>query len=297
MINTNKTRQKYVQHFSTRIPWKDNDYTGRIDDNPKDNVAAQVIPNISASRNLEFEENNKGKYYKDIDSNYLKHWITENAAFMSDSVLSIKMHHPYSNRNNALFSHFKETIFKVEPYSFLLRPFSWTLIEKTKERQKYHNFYFDLEKTQQMLNWKTSWVSHGESQKGIFEYFFSGIEPKNSLIFPYYKQVPFIEDGRRVIAGIGNIVSKIELHEYASDGSRDEKNFIWETNVAHSIRDDEKNGFLMPYHEIFQYSKEHPDFDISTVTLFEPAGFREEFSYTAEWVSYDAAIDILNCFS
>ena len=294
MNKNNKTQRKYVQHFSTRIPWKDNDYTGRIDDNPKYNVAAQVIPNISTSRNLEFEENNKGKCYKDVDSNELKNWITENAAFMSDSILSIKMHHPYSNRNNALFSHFKETIFKVEPYSFLLRPFSWTLIEKTKERQKHHNFYFDLEKTQQMLDWKTSWVSHGESQKGIFEYFFSGIEPKNSLIFPYYKQVPFIEDGRRVIAGIGNIVSKIELHEYASDGSRDEKNFIWETNVAHSIRDDGKNGFLMPYHEIFQYSKEHPDFDISTVTLFEPAGFREEFSYTAEWVSYDAAIDILN---
>ena len=294
MSERNKTRKKYVQHFSTRIPWKDNDYTGRIDNNPKYNVAAQVIPNINASRNLEFEENNKGKYYKDIDSNEIKNWITENAAFMSTSQLSIKMHHPYSNGRNARFSHFTDTIFNLEPYSFLLRPFSWTIIEKTKERQKYHNFYFDLKKTEQMLDWKTAWVSHGESQKGIFEYFFSGIEPENSLIFPYYKQVPFIEDSRRVIAGIGNIVSKIELHEYDSDGSSDEKNFIWETNVAHSIRNDGKNGFLMPYHEIFQYSKEHPDFDISSVTLFEPAGFREEFSYTAEWVSYDAAIDVLN---
>ena len=294
MSENNKPQRKYIQHFSTRIPWKDNDYTGRIDDNPKYNVAAQVIPNISASRKLEFEENNKGKSYKDIDSNEIKNWITENAAFMSTSQLSITMYHPYSNRNNARFRHFIDTIFNLEPYSFLLRPFSWTLIEKTKERQKYHNFYFDLEKTQQMLDWPTSWVSHGESQKGIFEYFFSGIEPQTSLIFPYYKQVPFIEDTRRVIAGIGNIVSKIELHEYDSDGSSDEKNFIWETNVAHSIRNGGKNGFLMPYHEIFQYSKEHPDFDISSVTLFEPAGFREEFSYTAEWVSYDAAIDVLN---
>lgn len=294
MSKSNKALKKYIQHFSTRIPWKDNDYTGRIDDNPKYNVAAQVIPNISASRNLEFEENNKGKYYKDVEPNEIKSWITENAAFMSTSRLSIKMHHPYSNRNNARFSHFIDTIFNLEPYSFLLRPFSWTLIEKAKERKRCYNFYFDLAQTQQMLNWPTAWVSHGESQKGIFEYFFSGIEPENSLIFPYYKQVPFIEDSRRVIAGIGNIVSKIELHEYDSDGSSDEKNFIWETNVAHSIRNDGKNGFLMPYHEIFQYSKEHPDFDISSVTLFEPAGFREEFSYTAEWVSYDAAIDVLN---
>ncbi|WP_088006828.1 hypothetical protein [Indiicoccus explosivorum] len=56
-----QSQTNYVQHFSTRIPWKDNDYTERIDNNPKYNVAAQVIPNITSSRDLEFEERNKGK--------------------------------------------------------------------------------------------------------------------------------------------------------------------------------------------------------------------------------------------
>ncbi|QKG28870.1 ATP-dependent DNA helicase [Campylobacter sp. RM16187] len=284
---------KYVQHFSTRIPWKDNDYTGRIDDNPKFNVAAQVIPNIASSRDLEFEYNNKGKSYEEVGSLKMQNWITENAAFMSNIKLNLEMNHPY-RENNEKFKHFKKTVFEMKPYSFLLRPFSWTLKNNAKEKQKYYNFYFDLEKTEQMLNWSSAWVSHGESQKGILEYFFSHISPNNSLIFPYYKQVPFIEDNRRVIAGIGNIVSNTELHEYASDGSSEEKNYIWETNVAHSIRFDGKEGFLMPYHEILEYIKSHPDFDIESVTLFEPAGFREEFSYTAEWVSYDAAIDILN---
>lgn len=72
------------------------------------------------------------------------------------------------------------------------------------------------------------------------------------------------------------------------------KNYIWETNVAHSIRVDGKDGFLLPYLEISEYAKKHPDFDVASVTLFEPAGFRSEFSYAAEWVSYDAAIDVLN---
>ena len=145
-----------------------------------------------------------------------------------------------------------------------------------------------------MLNWESSWISHGESQKSIFEYFFSGIVPNKSLIFPYYKQVPFVEDNRRVIAGIGNIVNSVELKEYLSNGSRNEKNYIWETNTAHSIRDNGKQGFLMPYLEISDYLKQNPEFDISSVTLFEPEGFRNEFSYTAEWVSYDASIDVLN---
>ena len=287
-----KTQTNFVQHFSTRIPWKDNDYTGRIDNNPKYNVAAQVIPNIASSRDLEFEESNKGKCYEQIGPVRMQSWITENAAFMSDTELYLKINHPY--KGNAKFKHFEETTFGMDPYSFLLRPFSWTLKANANEKQKYYNFYFDLEKTEQMLNWPSSWVSHGESQKAIFDYFFSGINPHNSLIFPYYKQVPFIEDNRRVIAGIGNIVSNVELREYESDGSSDEKNYIWETNTAHSIRVDGKDGFLMPYLEISEYVKKHPDFDVSSVTLFEPVGFRSEFSYAAEWVSYDAAIDVLN---
>ncbi|MDQ1002708.1 thymidine kinase [Neobacillus niacini] len=283
----------YVQHFSTRIPWKDNDYTGRIDNNPRYNVAAQVIPNIASTRDLEFEETNKGKSYEQVGSAKMQSWITENAAFMSDTKLELKMNHPYKE-GNTKFKHFQETSFEMHPHSFLMRPFSWTLKDNTNEKQKYYNFYFDLEKTEQMLNWSSSWVSHGESQKAIFDYFFSGINPNNSLIFPYYKQVPFIEDNRRVIAGIGNIVSNVEIHEYESDGSSDEKNYIWETNAAHSIRNDGKDGFLMPYLEISNYVKNHPDFDVSSVTLFEPAGFRAEFSYAAEWVSYDSAIDVLN---
>jgi thymidine kinase len=296
-LNDNKKKinpqTNYVQHFSTRIPWKDNDYTGRIDNNPRYNVAAQVIPNIASSRDLEFEETNKGKSYEEVEPVRMHSWITENAAFMSDTKLSLKMNHPYK-KGNAKFQHFEETTFEAEPYSFLLRPFSWTLKNNAIEKHKYYNFYFDLEKTEQMLNWSSSWVSHGESQKAIFDYFFSGINPHHSLIFPYYKQVPFIEDNRRVIAGIGNLVSNVEVREYATDGSSDEKNYIWETNAAHSIRDNGKAGFLMPYLEISEYVKKHPDFDVSSVTLFEPAGFRTEFSYAAEWVSYDAAIDVLN---
>lgn len=290
-----ETKTNYVQHFSTRIPWKDNDYSGRIDDNPKLNVACQIIPNIASSRDLEFEENNKGKSYKEVDSSTMKDWITENAAFMSKDKLSITMNHPYArSKKNKKFQHFIETPFEMKPYSFLLRPFSWMLKENAEERQNYHNFFFDLDETEKMLDWKSAWVSHGKSQKGIFDYFYSGLTPNESLIFPYYKQVPFIEDGRRVIAGIGNIISDVEYKQYATDGTSEEKNYIWETNAAHSIRTNGKNGFLMPYQEIIEYVKEHPDFDINSVTLFEADGFREEFSYAAEWVSYDAAIDVLN---
>ncbi|MCA1011752.1 AAA family ATPase [Halobacillus halophilus] len=293
MTNQKPKRAKYVQHFSTRIPWKDNGFTGKVDDNPKNNVASQVIPNIASLRDLEFEDNNKGMDYLVAGPLEMQHWITENAAFMSETKIPLKLNHPYK-KGNEKFNHFEETLFELQPYSFLLRPFSWTLKDNAKKKAKYYNFHFDLDKTERMLTWNSSWVSHGDSQKGIFDYFFSGVKSDESIIFPYYKQVPFIEDNRRVIAGIGNIISPINIQEYDTDGTRDEKNYIWETNAAHSIREGGDQGFLMPYLEIEQYAKLNPDFDVSTVTIFEPTGFRDEFSYAAEWVSFDATIDVLN---
>lgn len=72
----------------------------------------------------------------------MQSWITENAAFMSDTKLELKMNHPYK-KGNAKFKHFEETTFEMEPYSFLLRPFSWTLKGNAIEKQKYYHFYFD----------------------------------------------------------------------------------------------------------------------------------------------------------
>ena len=50
MKKVNVENDKFIQHYSTRIPWKDNDYTGRIDNNPRYNVAAQIIANIASAR-------------------------------------------------------------------------------------------------------------------------------------------------------------------------------------------------------------------------------------------------------
>ena len=57
----------FIQHYSTRLPWKDNDYTGRIDNNHRNNVAAQIIANIASARDWDFEEKNKGVCYLDFD--------------------------------------------------------------------------------------------------------------------------------------------------------------------------------------------------------------------------------------
>lgn len=223
---------KYVQHFSTRIPWKDNGFTGKIDNNPKYNISAQIIPTIARQRNIEFEEYNKGKNYVDVENENTQRWIEENAAFMSETTL------PYHRD-------------LLNPYSFLLRPSS----ERFQE-------YIEM--------------------KEQFEQFFADIISNQSLIFPYFNQVPFTEDNRRVIAGIGNL--QIENHQYINLG----------LNVSHSIREHADKGFVMPYLELMEYAEVNSYFQIESVTLFEPIGFRKEFTESTDWVRYDTAIDVLN---
>lgn len=63
--------------------------------------------------------------------------------------------------------------------------------------------------------------------------------------------------------------------------------------IVHSIRNDRKDGFLLPYHEMMKYAETHPDFDIRSITVFAEDEFFEEFSYATEHLSYDAVISVL----
>lgn len=67
----------------------------------------------------------------------------------------------------------------------------------------------------------------------------------------------------------------------------------WETMVCHSIREDHKDGFVIPYQQMMEYAQTHPDFDMASITVFAPEDAFNEFSYATEHVSYDAVIDVL----
>lgn len=55
------------------------------------------------------------------------------------------------------------------------------------------------------LKFNTMWVQDADNQKAIFEYFYGDITENKSLCIAYAKQVPFVEDTRRVVVGIGHV--------------------------------------------------------------------------------------------
>ena len=143
------------------------------------------------------------------------------------------------------------------------------------------------------MTFTTNWIQDAVNQRAIFKTFYENVKPNQSLVIPYAKQVPFIDDSKRVVMGIGFVKNIIEPpeHNHTADGTL--RSILWETMIGHSIRNDRKDGFLLPYQEMMEYAEKHPDFDISTVTVFAEDEYFEEFSYATEHLSYDAVISVL----
>ena len=280
-----------AQHFSVRIPWKDNGYNGHVCNRPCANTCCLRLKNIADEKNDELEDSLKGQsissHEKEIPC------LSEGGCFMSETAFTRQVNHPYRDIFES-HRHFCPTDLTYPPYSYPARPFSWTMLKKDnvenisalKER-----FNIDYDSTREP-DLKTNWVQDSVNQRAMFKTFYRNCVENKSLILPYAKQVPFIEDAGRVIMGIGYITRKIDPPEYKTNGGN-VHSILWETMLQHSIRDNRENGFMLPYREMMDYADAHPDFDIKTITVFAPDDYFDEFSYVTEHVSYDAVINVL----
>lgn len=284
-----------AQHLSVRVPWKDNGYNGFVCNKPCYNNACLRLKNISGSRNDELEEKLSGCPIKEHETEIP--CLSEGGCFMSpDSYVKVTVH-PYKERNRKTHGHFLETELVYPPFSLPARPFGWTMLRKANDdnisnlvRRFAIDYDFDREPD---LSFTTNWVQDAANQRAIFKTFFEDVQIGSSLVIPYAKQVPFIDDAKRVVMGIGRITSITEPPEHKHTDAGNLRSILWETMLGHSIRDERKDGFLLPYREMMEYASEHPDFDMRTVTVFAEDDYFDEFSYATEQLSYDAVISVL----
>lgn len=280
-----------AQHFSVRIPWKDNGYSGFVCEKPCANTCCLRLKNIAGEKNDELEDSLKGlsilSHEKEIPC------LAEGGCFMSETAFTRQVNHPYRDIFES-HRHFCPTDLVYPPYSYPARPFSWTMLKKDKIENVNalkERFNIDYDSARE-LNLKTNWVQDSVNQRAMFKTFYRNCVENKSLILPYAKQVPFLEDSGRVIMGIGYVTGKIDPPEYNTDGGN-VHSILWETMLQHSIRDSREDGFMLPYREMMEYANAHPDFDIRTIAVFAPDDYVNEFSYVTEHVSYDAVINVL----
>ena len=146
------------------------------------------------------------------------------------------------------------------------------------------------------MGFKTIWVQEKVNQLVMLDTFLSAIQPEKSLVFFYAKRTPLAEDTRRVIIGVGRVKNVGNPVEYKYSEAGPLKSMLWERNIQHSIRNDFKDGFLLPYQAVLEYLGTHPNEDPLNYIAFVPDDQFQSYSYGSEHVTNDGAIgSILSC--
>lgn len=280
-----------IQNITIRVPWTDNGWCGKVCNHPCSNTSCLRLKNIYENKNDETEEKIAGQtiigHEEDIPC------IAEGVAFMSEKDITRKVNHPYVKKSPETHSHFKDTLQTFPAYSLPGRPYLWTMLSHDFDYEKMGISYNQELEDNVGLPFYTNWIQTAENQKEIFDCFYKNVKPKQSLCFVYAKQIPYTDTNKRIVLGIGMVEDIIPTKEYEHSDDKPARSLLWETMICHSIRKDNKNGFLIPYDKIAKYAETNPDFDMEQAIVFAPDEYRWEFSYATEHLSYEGTIDTL----
>ena len=277
-----------IQNITVRVPWTDNGWCGKVCNHPCGNTDCLRLKNIFENKNEVEEEKIAGKPLKGIEKQVP--CIAEGVAFMAPDELIRTVIHPYKANNPKTHGHFLDTEEHFVPYSLPARPFLWTM-KRGKDFEKYDIDYQASREPE--LDFENAWVQDARNHQAIFKRFYENIISNESLVFAYAKQVPFVDDPRRIVIAVGLVEEVIPSVEHNHTDAGTLRSYTWETMIRHSIRENGENGFLMPYYKLMEYAKEHSDFDIRLATVYASEDYHYEFSYATEHLSHDGTIDTL----
>lgn len=284
-----------LKHISLRVPWHDSGWNGCVCKDPKSNLSCLRLKNIALSKSENFEHEIKGVEFTELSNEEIPPCIKERGNFMSkNDYISLKVH-PYVKQNEPNYMHFEPTEFVYKKYSAAGVPFRWMLKSNMNELKKKYDLNI-TEDREPDLRFNTSWIQSKYNQQQLLDCFFGHIKEKKSLCIFYAKEIPFVEDSRRIIMGIGRVNKIGELIEYKYSKELEMKSVLWERNIEHSIRPDFKDGFLMPYKEVMEFGDRNLNFPIQDMVAFAPEDKFEEYSYATEHLSNDTVIEsLINC--
>ena len=290
-------------HVTIRVPWHDGGWTGTVCARPLDNSCCLVLPRIGENRRDDVEARCAGRRLDELDRANLPPCVGERVSFMAPFALRRTVTHPYTELYPETHGQFVPTRFVQPAYSAACVPFRWMLRENVEgsakdgeigiaERLKI-GWVPDREpdiRNHQGKQVETAWVQERENQLALLDTFFGALRPEESLCFFYAKRIPLSEQSRRVIVGVGRVLSVGDVTEYAyTDENPPLRSVLWERNVGHSIRPAFVDGFLFPYHEALALA-ERDGVDAEEFVAFAPDEHYEAYSYGSELLTHDGAV-------
>lgn len=296
-----------VKHLSARVPWHDKKWNGAFCCNVLDNSFCRVLPRIDGTKDTDIELDGE-----QITEDNFPPCIAEKGTFLSPHEYTRDLVHAWKDIN-PLYEQFLPGKYHHKPYSFNAVPFLWMLKSKSKidkrEQERDPSLYphksiraemYELdykpdleEDVDKVLGFEdNTWVQHPHNQKVLLDSFFQCLQKQQSLIFFYCKHTPLSEPNERIIVGVAKVRSDISniLNYGFPVGYSDHKSYPWDRCIEHSLTPHNTEGFLIPYHELIDYSDQH-EINLNEFRVVAP-NF-EQFSFASELVEHDTAIDSL----
>jgi len=296
-------RQLPTQHLTVRVPWHDGGWKGSICKNPTTNSSCLILKNISENRNDIDEDEHAAVSWKELDEKSFPPCVTENAGFMAPFEYTRTVGHPYVKFSPLHKEIYKPTEFTHKPYCAGAVPYAWMLRknvdgnieEPIVERFGIDGYHTEREPSPEEIgmNGENTWVQDHQNQQVLFDTFFSGIEPEESLCFFYAKRTPLSESPRRVIIGVGKVRKvepNVEYEYYKPASEVTLRSLLWERNVHHSIRDGFEEGFVFPYQEILGKMGNESTETLESYVAFAPDEYFENYSYGSELLPHEGAV-------
>ena len=297
-------RRLPTHHITVRVPWHDSGWTGTVCLQPSDNTSCLVLPRIGAGKRDEVETRCAGQRFDTLDTPDLPPCVAERVSFMAPFEFRRTMTHPYAKLFPETHGHLQPTLFVQQPYSSACVPFRWMLRGNVEGNPKSGEpglaeslqlgWAADREpdiRNQAGKEIETAWVQERDNQLALLDTFFGALRPEESLCFFYAKRTPLSEQSRRVIVGVGRVLSIGQPTEYNIIGSDPPlRCALWERNIGHSIRPLFTDGFLFPYQDVLQLAAQGKIGNPEEFVAFAPDEHFEAFSYGSELLTHDGAV-------
>ena len=245
----------------------------------------------------------QGARLDELDGARLPPCVGERVSFMAPFELRRTMTHPYLEVFPDTHGHFAPTTFVQTQHAAACVPFRWMLRETVEGNPKKNEPGLA---EQLQLGWiadrepdlknkwgesvETAWVQERENQLVMLDTFFGALRPEESLCFFYAKRTPLSEQTRRVIVGVGRVLSVGDPTEYAySVPSR--RYGACSGNVTSATRSgpDSWTGFSSLIGRSCA-SQEEGRVDAEELLAFAPDDQFGSFSFGSEHLSHDGAV-------
>ena len=286
-------------HLTARVAWHDSRWDGTMCRAPSCNSFCTTLDRIRDERDDATEDALAGTPWNTLLPEQHPPCRAESGAFMNRAEWTRRFRHPYADiaKTAETHGHLKPTSVKVPPFATFAVPFAWMLRREQDAIDERLPVPLPADELSPFKD--TPWVFGRARQKALLNLFSNRLTPGSSLVFFYCKEgQPLGDTVSRLVVGVGRLTSVAAPNSYDIVDTTKPTQVMWDLLIRHSIRPDEHDGFLLPYHDYVEPTGD-PAEDERRLALFreiavppEPAHIRM-FSYAAEHVSSDAALSTL----